>query len=139
MKKLFKLLPVTLTLFAPVIMFAAGTVNTNNAGTFEGVRTFFSKLTLLVNGTLVPAVFALAFLVFIWGMFKTFILGGHDEEKQSEGKQLMMYAILGFVIMISIWGIVTVISDSLGLGGAIDVNKLPTTPGPKNLPTNSGV
>ncbi len=138
MKKLFKALPVSLALFAPVLMFAAGITNPQgNAGNFDGVRVFFQKLTILLNDTLVPAVFALAFLVFIWGMFKTFILGGHDEEKQGEGKQLMMYAILGFVIMISIWGIVTIISDSLGLKGTIDPNTLPTGPGPKGLNSRS--
>lgn len=132
MKKLFKVLPVLLVIFAPVVMFAQVITNPNSgAGNFEGVTVFFQKLTILLNNTLVPAVFALAFLVFIWGMFKTFILGGHDEEKQGEGKQLMMYAILGFVIMISIWGIVTIISDSLGLKGTIDPVDLPTGPGPR--------
>ncbi len=137
MKKLFKVLPFTITLLTPVIMFAASgpiTQPERADGTFGGVAVFFQKLTNLLNDTLVPAVFALAFLVFIWGMFKTFILGGHDEEKQGEGKQLMMYAILGFVIMISIWGIVTIISDSLGLKGTIDPQDLPTGPGPRRLP-----
>jgi hypothetical protein len=128
MKKLVRLLP--LVLLMPLVSFAA-LVNPGNAGEFDGLRNFFAKLTAFMNGTLVPAVFALAFLVFIWGMFKTFILGGHDEEKQGEGKQLMMYAILGFVIMISLWGIVTIIADSLGLQGGIAPGLLPVAPGPR--------
>lgn len=128
MKKLVKLLP--LSLLMPLVSLAAVT-NPGDAGNFDGVRAFFGKLTTFMNGTLVPAVFALAFLVFIWGMFKTFILGGHDEEKQGEGKQLMMYAILGFVIMISLWGIVTIIADSLGLQGGISPGLLPVAPGPR--------
>lgn len=124
MKILSRLLP--LALFAPLFAFAA-------PGAMEGVSDFFSRITLFMNNTLVPAIFALAFLVFLWGMFKTFILGGHDEEKQGEGKQLMMYAIAGFVIMVSLWGIVNLLANGLGFTkqDAQFRNNLPVLPIPQ--------
>ncbi len=76
---------------------------------------FVQNVIRFMNGVLVPAVFAIAFLVFLWGMFKTFILGGSDPEKQSEGKSLMVYAIVGFVIMVSLWGIVNLVARGFGL------------------------
>ncbi len=106
MKILLRLLP--LALFVPVIASA-------KVGEFKELKDFFTGLTNLMNDVLIPAIFALGFLVFVWGMYKTFILGGSDEEKQGEGRQLMMYAVIGFVVMISLWGIVNLIAGSLEL------------------------
>lgn len=106
MKILSRLLP--LALFVPVIASA-------KVGEFKELKDFFTGLTNLMNDVLIPAIFALGFLVFIWGMYKTFILGGSDEEKQGEGRQLMMYAVIGFVVMVSLWGIVNLIANSLNM------------------------
>ncbi len=118
MKILSRLLP--FTFFAPFFAFAAGEL--------QGAKTFIDNIIIFMNNTLVPAIFALAFLVFLWGMFKTFILGGHDEEKQGEGKSLMMYAIIGFVVMVSLWGIVNLLARGFGFeNDTIDKN-LPELP-----------
>ncbi len=122
MKILSRLLP--FTLFAPLFAFA-------QVGNFQGMKIFLDNLIQFMNDTLVPGIFALAFLVFLWGMFKTFILGGHDEEKQGEGKQLMMYAIAGFVIMLSLWGVVNLIANGFGLREG-NLNNIPNLPELKN-------
>ena len=67
-----------------------------------------------VDGTLVPVIFAIAFIVFIWGVFTYFIAGGANEEKQKEGKKFIFYALIGFVLMISLWGIVNLLVGTLG-------------------------
>ena len=106
MKFLSRLIPIAL--FLPTFAFAVGE--------FTEAKDLVDGLTKFMNETLIPAIFALGFLVFIWGMYKTFILGGSDEEKQSEGRQLMMYTVIGFVVMISLWGIVNLLASSLNLG-----------------------
>ncbi len=109
-------------LLTPLMVFAA-------PGDLNGIRDFVNNIVSFMNGTLVPLIFAIAFLVFLWGMFKTFILGGSDEEKQAEGKSLMMYAIAGFVIMVSLWGIVNLVARGFGFQGQNiqDIPNLPTT------------
>ena len=72
----------------------------------------------LINEVLVPLIFAIAFIIFIYGIFRYFIAGGADPEAQKKGKQLLIYGIIGFVIMISLWGIVNIVSNTFGLGGA---------------------
>lgn len=69
----------------------------------------------LIETTLIPLVFGLALLMFLWGMFRFFIYGGHDEEERGKGKSLMVWAVIAFVLMVSIWGVVRLISSGLGL------------------------
>jgi len=74
---------------------------------------------------LIPLIFAIALIVFIWGVFQYFIAGGADEEKRSTGRKLVMWAIIGFVIMVSVWGIVNLLTNTLGFDNA-NKPKLPT-------------
>lgn len=117
MKTFLKLIP--LTALVPGFAFAIGD--------FTQAQTMFQNFTIIINSILVPFVFAIAFLAFLWGMFKTFILGGSDEGKQTEGKQLMMYAIIGFVVMVALWGIVNLVLSEIGIGQGQTV-VLPTSP-----------
>jgi len=119
MKFVAIILPVLL--LAPMFAFAQADLATGAIGQF------IQNIIRFMNSTLVPLVFAVAFLVFLWGMFKAFILGGSDEAKQSEGKQLMMYAIVGFVVMVSLWGIVNLVARGFGLTDAT-VNNIPNLP-----------
>lgn len=68
-----------------------------------------------INVYVVTLIFAIAFIVFLWGVFKYFILGGGNEESRNEGKQFIMYGLIGFVIMISLWGLVAIANTTLGL------------------------
>ena len=108
--------------FAPLFAFAADA----NLGYFS---VFITKINELI-ATALPVLFGLAFLVFVWGMFTTFILGGADEEKQKKGKQLMIYAIIGFVVMVSVWGIVNLLITVFGFDTAATV-KVPKVPVPQ--------
>jgi uncharacterized membrane protein YfcA len=50
-------------------------------------------------GVIIPVVFAILFIVFIWGAFYYVIAGGHDEESREKGKALLMYGLIGFVLL----------------------------------------
>lgn len=80
---------------------------------FGGVDTFFNNIGTFINNVLVPLVFALALLLFLWGMFKYFILGGGNDSEREAGKQLIVWAVIGFVMMVSIWGIVNLVAGGL--------------------------
>lgn len=95
---------------------------------FGEVSTFVGKVSQFINNTLIPLVFGIALLVFIWGIFQYFILGGGDESKREEGKELMLWAIIGFVVMVSIFGIVNMISSGLGFSGSDTIQNIPNVP-----------
>jgi len=65
----------------------------------------------LVNDSVVPLVYALAFLLFIFGMVRFFFFGG--EENRAKGKTFMLWGIIGFVVMFSVWGIVRLLMTAL--------------------------
>ena len=69
-----------------------------------------------INNIVVPVLFAVAFIVFLWGAFKTFILGANSEEVQTNGKNLMLWGLIGFFVMVSIWGLVNILTGTISFG-----------------------
>ncbi len=80
-----------------------------------GLTGYLRSIVNFVNDYVIPLIIAAAILSFIWGMFKFFIFGGADEEKRASGKQLMIWAVVGLVLMLSIQGIVNIFADAVGL------------------------
>ena len=119
MKFISRVLP--FGLFLPALAFAASPSVSYFTDFLTQIQSFISAA--------IPVIFALAFLVFLWGIFKAFILGGSDEEKQSEGKKLMLYAIIGFVVLVSVWGIVNLVISIFGVS-ASDTIRIPKNPLP---------
>lgn len=121
MKKVLSAVGVSSVLYLlPVVAFAA-------PGDFRAISQFIENLISFMNSFLVPLVFAIAFLVFLWGIFKAFILGGADESKRAEGRQLMLYAIIGFLLMVSIWGIVNLLQKGFGFSDRT-IDTIPNAP-----------
>lgn len=77
-----------------------------------------STVLYLINNVLVPVLFALAFTVFLYGIAKAYIFSNGDPEKVKEGHKLLLWGIIGFVVMISLWGLVNVVANTFGLYGA---------------------
>lgn len=72
----------------------------------------------IINGILVPVIFAVAFLVFLYGVASAYILSNGDPERVKSGHTLILWGIIGFVVMVSLWGLVNVVSNTFGLGGS---------------------
>ena len=80
---------------------------------FGGVDTFFNNIGTFINNVLIPLVFAISLLVFIYGMFQYFILGGASDDSREKGRQLIMWSVIAFVMMVSIWGVVNVVAGGI--------------------------
>jgi len=77
--------------------------------------------------------FVVAFVLFVWGLFSFFREksgGGDSEGGLEQGKRHMVWGIIGMVIMVSVFGIMRLIVDSLGVNGvtpnSTDVGDLST-------------
>lgn len=92
---------------------------------FGGIDTFFLNIATFINNILIPLVFALALLLFVYGMYRYFIQGGSNEGDRETGRSLVLWSIIAFVLMVSIWGIVNLIAG--GLGGSLGPSDGPTS------------
>lgn len=107
MKKALALTSATSAAFLlPLVSFAAIN-NVSDAGSF---------IINTINNVLVPVLFAVAFIVFLWGAFYTFIVGATSEEAKEKGKSLMLWGLIGFFVMVSIWGLVNLLTNSVTFG-----------------------
>lgn len=88
----------------------------------------------IINNVVLPFILALAFLFFIWNAFRFFILEGDSEDGQKKAKQLMIWGIAGFVIILTLIGITRLLVGTFGLGGkplvCPDYNPFCATQGP---------
>ena len=107
MKKALALVTGSITVLALPIVASAQVRNLSDAGSF---------IINTINNILVPVLFAIAFIVFLWGAFTTFILGASDEETSKKGKNLMLWGLIGFFVMISIWGLVNILTGTISFG-----------------------
>lgn len=102
-----KLLLAGAVFLLPVVSFA----QTANFGNVEGSLNNFLRL---INNTLLPIVIGLALLYFFWGLAK-FILASGNEDAKETGRRIMLWGIIAFFVMVSVWGIVNFFGDAFGL------------------------
>ena len=113
-------------LFALPVISSAQITKSANAGPFEDL---LKNILQFTNDVLIPFIIGIGFLLFVWGMFQYFIAGGANDEKKEKGKSLMIYATLGFVLIIIFWGVVNFVVGSIGLEGEV-LQDLPQVPTP---------
>lgn len=82
---------------------------------------YISASLVFIETVLLPTLFAIALLFFIFNVARYFIFKANDETARSQAKRLALYSIAGFVVLVSIWGIVNVISTGLGLNRMAEV------------------
>ena len=120
MKSIIRTTALTVTLLAPAFAQASlsGSLTfTFGSGCASGICTIASNFVSLINNILVPLLFAVSFIVFLYGIAKAYIFSHGEPDAVKEGHKLLLWGLIGFVVMISIWGLVNVIASSFGLDG----------------------
>ena len=65
-------------------------------------------------GKMMPIIITLAVIYFFWGL-ATYILNSGDAEKEKEGRSIMIWGVVALFVMVSVWGLVGFIGDSLNI------------------------
>lgn len=103
------------------LFFSGGTVFSPmmGIGSCVGGGIYCAAQTILyvINGVLVPVLFAIAFIVFLYGIAKAYIFSHGEPEEVSKGHKLVLWGIIAFAVMISVWGLVNVVANTFGLNG----------------------
>lgn len=55
----------------------------------------------------------LAFVFTVWNIISAWIIHADNETKRAEGKQIAFTSVVVIVVMISVWGILTLLKNSL--------------------------
>ncbi len=81
----------------------------------EGPKDFKGLVGIILDiiDVLVVFVFALTFIVLIWGIIKAWIINGGDKTEIDKGKKVISVGIIVLVIMSGIWGILELLTSSL--------------------------
>lgn len=66
----------------------------------------------------VPLVIVFTISAFLQGLIK-YVASGDNEEKRMEGIKMMIYGVVGLFFMVSVWGILSIWTQSYGLGVTI--------------------
>lgn len=113
MKKisLFILLFVLLLSFS-VPLLASAQIGAPNIG---AITPYSNAIIDLINNILVPVLMAIAFIVFLYGVYRYFILGATSDADRATGRQVVLWGIIGFAVILSLWGLVNIVNNFFNL------------------------
>jgi predicted PurR-regulated permease PerM len=100
---------------------AAGDPRAGKFGPFIGAIINF------INDILFPLALAIAFIFLVWGIVKYFVIGGYSDDGKKNGKDLIIYSVVGFVVILSFYGIINILTNGLGFGGQ-SLQQIPDVP-----------
>lgn len=94
----------------------------------QTVGALLQKVGLILN-SLVPLAIGLAVVLFLFGVIK-YVTSGDSEESRKSGRQMMLWGIIGLFVMVSVWGLVQVLTASSGVvqGGTGTAPMIPPIP-----------
>jgi uncharacterized membrane protein len=83
----------------------------------DSVDDLLFKLNDKIINPVIEFAFIIALVVFLWGVME-YIRGANNKDKRKEGSQHMIWGIIGFVIMLGVFGIITILTQTFGIKGA---------------------
>ena len=98
---------------------AVCTTNTYTAGIQDVICRIYSIIKIII-----PVLILGAVAYFIWGIIQ-FVIAGDAEEK-SAGRTMMINGIIGFAVILGLWGLVNILLSTFGVGNSAGPGILPT-------------
>ncbi len=71
---------------------------------------------------IMPLIFTLALVVFLWGALK-FVRTESDEERKT-GREFMLWGIIGLFVMFSVWGLVNILVNTFSLDTSTTIPRI---------------
>lgn len=80
---------------------------------FKSILDILIWLKCVIVTAIIPLIFILAFLLFLWGILR--YMSASSPEKKKETKHYIWVGMVGLFIMLSVWGIIKIVGDTLGI------------------------
>jgi hypothetical protein len=105
---------------AQVLVTPPGTAATSsycpgNTNDFAGILHFFI---CLITGAIIPLLITLGIASFIYGVVR-YVINANDSAAREEGKQFMIWGIIGLFVIVSIWGLIKLLTGTFGFNFVI--------------------
>jgi hypothetical protein len=91
----------------------------------------------IIGAIVIPGIFTLAFVVFLWGVFK--FIRASDKTDKDDSKQFIYMGLIGLFVMTSVWGIIKIFTTTLGVDTVVptlQTDYLPNSAASTTTPTN---
>lgn len=75
---------------------------------------FLAKVVIEIVNPIILLLSAGAFIVFLWGIFE-FVRNAGDDTKREEGRQAILWGLIGLVIIFGAYGIINLALDTFGI------------------------
>jgi hypothetical protein len=126
MKKKLALLSGSILGFAPLALaqVTGGTPTVCRGGTITTIQSLICKLNEIL-GAILPFLIAIGVVIFVWGVIQ-FVIAS-DEEAKTTGRNRMIYGIVGLVVIVGMWGLVRIVTNTFDLRNTQNIN-FPTVP-----------
>jgi hypothetical protein len=99
----------------------------------QSLESILSKVYKYVINPAIIALFAVALVIFFWGVIK-YLAGAADKEKRQQGQRHMLWGVIGFVIMIGVYGIISIVLRTFGVKNVTINNDKQEVTIPEKLP-----
>jgi fumarate reductase subunit D len=67
-----------------------------------------------VNNSLIPLLITLSIIVFIWGAIRMILTTG-DSKGREEARKFLLWGVIAFFVILTVWGLVHIISSTFGI------------------------
>jgi len=85
-----------------------------DAAHITAAKSMLAKIESAILFPLMTLMMAVAFFVFLWGAYQ-FVLNANDDTKRTEGKNHMVYGIIGLLVMLSAMAILSIAAGTFGI------------------------
>lgn len=77
------------------------------------LQNFLRNIPTFFSDVLIPFLFAIAFLALVYNTVRYFVIGGNNEKAQESARSLALYSVYAFLFLICLWGIVSLLTNTL--------------------------
>ena len=96
--------------------YCSGTGTSSVSAGASSIGVVLKFVTCAVTSLVIPVLVSVAVASFVWGVIK--YAGSSESEKRKQARQFMIWGIVGLCIILSVWAIVSIVGNTLGIQGS---------------------